>query len=69
MCVCCTAVIYMYTNVEGFSFIVSVMMVRSLSLAVRALLYPDCQRDQGTLMFRGMEMMPLQCVVIRSDIS
>ena len=59
----------LYTNIEGLDLIVSVIIVRSLSLAVSALLYPDCQRDQGPLMFIGIEMIPLQCVVIRSEIS
>ena len=57
------------TNAEGLDLIVSAMMVRSLSLAERALLYPDCQRDQGPLMLTGTEISPLQCKVMRSDIS
>ena len=57
------------TDVDGLDLIVSTMMVFSLSLAVSALLYPDCQRDQGPLMLTGTEMIPLQCKVMRSEIS
>lgn len=56
------------TNTDDLDLMVSVMISLSCAFAVSALLYPDCQRDQGPLMFIGTEMIPLQCVVIRSEI-
>lgn len=50
----------MLAYIDGFDFIISVMIVRSRSFAASALLYPDCHRDQGPLMFIGIEMIPLQ---------
>lgn len=54
---------------ESLSCSFSSINFSNLSLASSALLYPDLQPEKGMLIGRGTDIIPLQWVVIRADIS